>query len=193
MSYRLIKTGTGEIVSQYTELPKLVEAKSPKFRINSPSIGVLNNTYSLLEEITVDNGGDVFVDETYQTTETEFITTKNYRAFTQEEIDQLKTDSLEKDIKQVKQYAHNDILNDYEDWKQRNMIASAIDTLVVLLVEKGVITQEAVDSTSLFELKGILAKINERRTLSDQQEQDLINGVKTIDDIYSELYSGQPI
>ena len=88
MSHRLIKTKTGEIISQYTELPKKVRVDELKLSYHSPSLGILDSTYSLLEEITIDKGGDVYVDETYQTNETQYITTKNYRFFNQSEIDQ---------------------------------------------------------------------------------------------------------
>ena len=88
MSHRLIKTKTGEIISQYTELPKKVRVDELKLSYHSPSLGVLDKTYSLLEEVLINNGGDVYVDETYQTNETQYITTKNYRVFNQSEIDQ---------------------------------------------------------------------------------------------------------
>lgn len=99
MSFRLINTDTKEVLSQYNEMPKKI--RHDKLSIHSPGLGVLNDTYSLLEEIIIDNGGDVYVDESVSYTETQHITTKNYRDNTTEEQEEITSNLRESHKQQI--------------------------------------------------------------------------------------------
>ena len=171
MSHRLIKTKTGEIISQYTELPKKVRVDELKLSYHSPSLGILDSTYSLLEEITIDKGGDVYVDETYQTTKTQYITTKNYRAFNQTEIDVDIVDKKNKDIQEIKNTASQDILKLFPIWKQNNLQADVTDLIFNELVKLGVFGQDQIDLVAPH--KKVWEDVKVIRAKSDQDEAKL--------------------
>jgi len=134
------------------------------------------------------------VDNSWEWSEPAIDFAANTRTFTATKIPKVKLDKekakkLSSEIEQVKQYANQDIIKTMASWKQRNMITVGVLELAAMLIEKGIFTQAEIDARpKAFNLLKAWDKVVARRTLSDEHEQSLIDGSKTISEITEELY-----
>lgn len=173
-----------EITIGDTQYPKQIFSKWSESELNAIGIYSINDV----------RAGTLAEDNTQTWSEPVIDYVANTRTYSVEDIpveklNKEKAKGLDRDIRQVKEYANKDITDSMASWKQRNMITEGVLEMTALCIEKGLFTQAEVDArpkaAALLEAWGGVVT---RRGLSDKHEADLKSGTKDLKTITEELY-----